>query len=120
MVPGYPDRYVSLFARRGQRAAVIKGAIFRPYSNMVVPFGPAEADFSLSRSDAAAALSLLGGVLVRTTAGFAPPGPRSDWYAVVCRRFRELEDVPSPNTRSKLRRGRRNCEVRPVGPEELS
>ena len=47
MVPGYPDRYLELLARRGQRAAVLRGSIYRRYGTMIVPFGPAATDFSL-------------------------------------------------------------------------
>jgi hypothetical protein len=41
--PGYPDRFMELFARRGEPATVVNGAIFKLYSRMVVPFGPADA-----------------------------------------------------------------------------
>jgi hypothetical protein len=118
-VPGYPDRYLSLFAQRGEPAIVLNGTIYKPYSNMVVPFGPADVDYSLSRKDAATALQQLGGMLVRTTGGFDGTGG-GEWYAVICRHFTEVEDAQSPNTRSKLRRALRNCEVRRIGAEELS
>jgi hypothetical protein len=87
---------------------------------MVVPFGPADGDYSLSSADAASALRALGGMLVRTTGGFGK-GPGSDeWYAVVCRKFTDVHEKPSANVRSKLRRGLRNCEVRPISAEELA
>jgi hypothetical protein len=48
MEGGYPDRFVELFEKRGEPATVVNGAIFKLYSGMVVPFGPANADYSLS------------------------------------------------------------------------
>ena len=48
MGAGYPDRFMELFAKRGEPATLVNGAIFKHYSGMVVPFGPANADYSLS------------------------------------------------------------------------
>ncbi len=114
MGPGYPDRFMELFAKRGEPATVVNGAIFKHYSGMVVPFGPAGADYSLSTEEASRALRSLGGQLLRTTSGFRPAGAASEWYAVICRRFTPIESVASSNTRSKLRRGLRNCEARRI------
>lgn len=119
MDAGYPDRFMELFAKRGEPATVVNGAIFKHYSGMVVPFGPADADYSLSAEEASRALRSLGGMLLRTTSGFRPSGAASEWYAVICRRFTPIESVASSNTRSKLRRGLRNCEARRISCEEL-
>jgi hypothetical protein len=120
MGSGYPDRFMELFARRGEPATVVNGAIFRLYSGMVVPFGPADADYTLSPEEASRALRSLGGMLLRTTSGFRAPGEASEWYAVICRTFTPIESVASSNTRSKLRRGLRNCEARRISSEELA
>jgi hypothetical protein len=120
MGPGYPDRFMELFAMRGEPATVVNGAIFKLYSGMVVPFGPADADYSLSPEEASRALRSLGGMLLRTTGGFRPAGEASEWYAVICRAFTPIESVGSANTRSKLRRGLRNCEARRISCEELA
>ena len=119
MGPGYPDRFMELFAKRGEQATVVNGAIFKHYYGMVVPFGPADADYSLSAEEASRALRSLGGMLLRTTSGFRPAGAASEWYAVICRNFTPIESVASSNTRSKLRRGLRNCEARRITCEEL-
>jgi hypothetical protein len=108
----YPDRFMALFERRGEPATVVDGRIFKLYSGMVVPFGPAETDYSLARGQAARALRSLGGTVLRTTTGFGSVPPGGDWYAVICRRFTPVDEVSSSNTRSKLRRALRNCEVR--------
>jgi hypothetical protein len=120
MVPGYPHRFIELFAQRGEPALLLDGTIYRRYGHMVVPFGPAEAPYSLSRNDASVALKRLGGMLVRTTAGFGDRGGASEWYAVICRRFVDVDGIRSSNTRSKLRRALRNCEVRRISARELS
>ena len=117
---GYPDRFMELFERRSESATVVRGAIFKPYSGMVVPFGPADADYSLSEEEAAHALRSLGGTVLRTTTGFRPAAAVADWYAVICRSFSPVESVSSSNTRSKLRRGLRNCEVRRISAQELA
>ena len=120
MGPGYPDRFMELFEMRGEPATLVNGAIFKLYSGMVVPFGPADADYSLSPEDASRALRSLGGMLLRTTGGFRPAGEASEWYAVICRAFTPIESVGSANTRSKLRRGLRNCEARRISCEQLA
>jgi hypothetical protein len=116
----YPDRFADLFASRGEPAAILSGRVYKLYSNMVVPFGPAELDYTLSPRESAGALKQLGGILVRTTNGFAAPPAGSDWYAVVCRSFTDVADLRSSNTRSKLRRGLRNCEARRMTPDEFA
>ena len=120
VIPGYPQRFMDLFAQRGDAAMVVDGVILRRYGTMVVPFGPAEAPYSLSPRDSAAALRRLGGALVRTTGGFESRAGGGDWYAVICRRFTDVGDNPSSNTRSKLRRALKNCTVRRLTAEELA
>ena len=120
MDAGYPDRFMELFERRGEAATVVRGAIFKPYSGMVVPFGPADADYSLSDDEASRALRSLGGTVLRTTTGFRPAAAVDDWYAVICRSFSPVDSVSSSNTRSKLRRGLRNCEVRRISADEVA
>jgi hypothetical protein len=116
----YPERFLELFQRREEAAIVVGGTILKRYSGMVVPFGPADADYSLTPDEASRALRSLGGVLVRTTTGLGRPPAASEWYAVICREFTPIERVPSANRRSKLRRALRNCEVRRMSAEELA
>jgi hypothetical protein len=120
MDAGYPERFMELFERRGEPATVVRGAIFKPYSGMVVPFGPADADYSLSPDEASRALRSLGGTVLRTTTGFRPPAAGADWYAVICRTFSPVDSISSSNTRSKLRRALRNCEVKRISAEEVA
>lgn len=116
----YPDRFMELFERRREPATVVDGAIFKLYGRMVVPFGPADADYTLAPGEASRALRSFGGALLRTTNGFQPDRTASEWYAVICRAFTPIESVRSSNTRSKLRRGLRNCDVRTLSCGELA
>jgi hypothetical protein len=120
MQAGYPDRFMELFERRGEPATVINGAIFKLYGGMAVPFGPAEADYSLAPEDGSRVLRMLGSRALRTTTGFSRDGAGSDWYAVICREFQPIDEIASSNMRSKLRRGLRNCEVRRMSCHELA
>jgi hypothetical protein len=120
MESGYPDRFMELFERRGEPATVVNRAVFRLYSGMVVPFGPADADYSLPKDEAARVLRCLGGKLMRTTTGFRSGGAVSEWYAVICRAFTPIERVRSSKTRGELRRALRNCEVRRISSGELA
>ena len=120
MHAGNPDRFMALFEKRGEPATVVNGSIFKLYSGMVVPFGPVRTDYSLSPRDAAYALRSLGGTVLRTTTGFRAAGVADDWYAVICRRFTPIDGIASSNTRSKVRRALRNCEVRRISCAELA
>jgi hypothetical protein len=120
MGSSYPGRFIELFERRGEPATVVRGTIFKLYSGMVVPFGPAAADYTLSAGEASQALQALGGRLVRTTTGFDDARGASEWYAVICRAFTAIERVSSANTRSKLRRALRNCAVERISPQQLA
>jgi len=120
MLPGYPQRFIELFAKRGEAACLLDGVIYRRYGRMVAPFGRADVRYSLSGSASSAAMKELGGMLVRTTGGFEAPGRTSEWYAVICRQFTEVDEIRSSNTRSKLRRGLRNCTVRRISAGELA
>lgn len=111
---------MELFERRREPATVVNGAIFKLYSGMVVPFGPADANYSLPRDEASRVLRSLGGKLLRTTTGFQPASAASEWYAVVCRAFTPIERVSSSKTRGELRRALRTCEVRRISSEELA
>jgi hypothetical protein len=116
----YPDRFMELFERRGEPATVVNGAIFKLYEGMVVPFGPADADYSLTPEEGSRVLRMLGGRMLRTTTGFARNDAVSEWYAVICREFHQVDEIASSNMRSKLRRGLRNCEVRRMSCDELA
>jgi hypothetical protein len=120
MQAGYPDRFMELFERRGEPATVVNGSIFKLYAGMAVPFGPADADYTLPPEEGARVLRTLGGTVLRTTTGFSSNGAASDWYAVICREFQPVDEIASSNMRSKLRRGLRNCEVRRMSCDELA
>jgi hypothetical protein len=120
MEGGYPDRFMELFEKRGEPATLVDGTIFKLYSGMVIPFGPADGDYSLPRADASYVLRSLGGKVLRTTTGFQTDRAASDWYAVICRAFTPIESVSSSKTRGELRRALRNCEVRRISCGELA
>jgi hypothetical protein len=85
--------------------------VFYRYGRIVLPLGPAKFDYTISASDARAALKSVGGLLVQWNSGFQQEP--SEWYAVICDRFRALAEIPSKH-RSEINRGLRNCEVRRI------
>ena len=57
--------------------------------------------------------------MVQWTDGFRPANEPSEWYSVICRKFRPL-DALSSKERNKFRRGLRDCEVRRISVKELA
>jgi hypothetical protein len=87
---------------------------------MIIPVGPVKLDSSVTREQAKFLLKKFpGALLVRTGKGFISDDASSEWYAVVCDRFVEVEELSS-NTRSKVRRGGKNCLVKKVDAELIA
>ena len=126
-IPGL-ERHVSALNAKGRAIALRNGHAFVRNGWRVAPFGPVCWDYGLPNGDASALLRQLGGLWLQWTEGFEPKlgGLKEDhqcgdgWYAVICRRHTLLEDAKSGNTRSKLRRAIKNCDVRKVPAREIA
>jgi hypothetical protein len=82
--------------------------------NWVIPRGPVARDFHIDSRQAKKLLRELGGMWVQWTGGFNNVKENSEWYAVICRQHTDIDSITSTNTRSKLRRGLKNCSVQKV------
>lgn len=77
---------------------------------MVAPLGPAKFDYSITEDEAKYLLSKFPkALLVRWTDGFNNQVKSSEWYAVISDKFLDLDEIDSVNTKSKIRRGLKNC-----------
>jgi hypothetical protein len=116
----YTDRYIESLRAKGRRYSLVDGQLFVRRERWIAPLGPAAQAYHLDRSQCRELLRKLGGLWVMWTDGFDSPDSGSDWHAVICRRHVPVEAVASGNTRSKLRRGLKNCEVRQVAVREIA
>lgn len=98
-----------MLASEGVRSTDLRGQVFIRDRHRVLPFGPLLRDYSVTPAEADALLAALGGWWVQWTRG-SGSGPHG-WYAVICRTFTPVEQLPSSNVRSKLRRGLKRCRV---------
>jgi hypothetical protein len=114
----YIPRFQALCDLRGERHFVCGGSFFRVFSRVARAIGPVARDVMLRPSDALEVARALGAWVVWWTSGPAEP-QQSDWYAVVCRQFRPLEQVPSGDRRY-IRRGLVNCEIRQLDADYVS
>lgn len=113
-MPNYVDRFVELYELLGLKFIIYKGHIWREYQRMVIPLGPAKFDYSITEDEAKYLLSQFPkALLVRWTDGFNNHSQSEEWYAVISDKFYDLDEV-SVNTRSKIRRGLKNCTVEMV------
>ena len=108
------SRFLKLYERRGVRSEVLNNTLWAQYGRMVIPVGPAKFNYSISEKEARFLLSRFPGtILVRYTDGFGGIDSCMEWYALICDKFTELDGL-SGNTRSKVRRGLKNCIVEKV------
>ena len=116
----YVARYAEMFRAKNRPFAQVDGQLFIRKEHWIAPLGPAAQAYRLDREQCRGLLRELGGWWVMWTDGFATPPPESAWHAVICRKHVPVEEVASGNTRSKIRRGLKNCEVRQVDAREIA
>ena len=117
---GYVEQHAETLRAKNGRFALSGGQLFVRKDRWIVPVGPVAQPYRLDPAQCRELLRELGGLWVMWTDGFGPHADRSEWYAVICRRHVPVDEVASGNTRSKLRRGLKQCEVRPVEVREIA
>ena len=103
-------RFQELCDRRGERHFACRGSLFRVFSGVARPIGPVTQAHALNDADAREVMCALGARVVLWTDA-CDESKNTNWYAVICKRFRPLEELDSKH-RSEMRRGLKNCEVR--------
>jgi len=113
----WQKRLLEYYRDSGTDYAVINGVPWIVYQRMVVPVGPVSWDFSISAEQEQFLLThFKKAVLVRYTDGFHSDVEDGPWYAVTCRKFRDLDQYNS-KLRYYIRRGLNRCVVRQVDAE---
>lgn len=113
------ERYIELYNRLGVKTKVVNNILWREYQRMVVPVGPVSLNYDISKKEAEFLLSEFPkALMVRFTCNFNIPSS-SEWYAVICKEFTDISELPS-NIRSEIRRGLRNCYVEMVDAEYIA
>lgn len=111
------ERHAELYEKQGSQVYIFKDILWKEYQRMVIPVGPAKLNFLHNIKKFEEMKILLQkfpkALMVRTTDGFNNKNPCKEWFAVVNSKFIDLEDL-SINTRSKVRRGLKNCNVEMV------
>lgn len=117
---GYVEQHSETLRLKNRKFALIDGQLFTRKDRWILPVGPVSQPYRLNRVQCRQLLRELGGLWVMWTDGMGPHAAASEWFAVICRRHAPVEEVASGNTRSKLRRGLKQCEVRPVDVREIA
>lgn len=111
------ERFAELYELWGLRFEMLNGILWREYNRMVVPLGPVKLSYTISKEEVKYLLyKFPKSLMVRLTDGFSHSTENlldNCWYAVVCYKFKELDEL-SANTRSKIRRGLKNCRVEKI------
>jgi hypothetical protein len=104
------QRYEELLLAQGRPTAWVADTLWTVYQRMAVTVGPPTLAVTLGNREAKQVLSRLPAVLVRWTDGI-DSNPANPWYSVVCDRLLQVKELPSGNTRSKVKRGLARCRV---------
>jgi hypothetical protein len=113
------NRYLELYKKLGVNFIFYKDIIWREYQKMIIPVGPVKLNYSISKNDAKYLLDKFpNSLMVRISSNFNLE-KKTDWYAVIADTFYDLKDLSS-NTRSKVRRGLKNCEVKRIDTKYLA
>jgi len=112
------ERNLELYEARGDRYVVCDGKVFRPNGALARPDGPICFDYNVSSDQAKYIMGEIGCRALLTTDGFSG-NQASPWYAVICRKFRRLDDYKA-KYRSEIRRGLRNCTAQQIDGDYLT
>ena len=108
-------RFLELYESLGIKSICFKDYIWREYQRIVTPLGTAKFDYSITEDEAKyLLLQFPKALLIRWTDGFNSQAKCKEWYAVISEKFLDLNEIDSENTRSKIRRGLKNCTVEKV------
>lgn len=116
----YVEQYAEMFRSKNRAFAQLDGQLFIRKDRWIAPLGPVSQAYRLNRTQCRSLLRALGGLWVMWTDGFESSSSQSDWYAVVCRRHRPVEEIADSRRRSEIRRALRECEVRKVDAMEIA
>ena len=106
-------RYQALFQRMEQKAILLNDVLWTSYQRMIVPVGPVSYDYAIPSGKSLNDLRRFFKecILIRAGSGFVKTP--DTWHCVLCERPVDLSAL-SENTRSKVRRGLKNCIVRRI------
>ncbi|MBA4251385.1 MAG: hypothetical protein C0425_08970 [Chlorobiaceae bacterium] len=115
----YPEKYCHMLDELNFKYFLSDNKIWILDSQRVRPLGPALIDYSISDVDAKKIMNQLNGKFIYWTSGFKNVLEKSNWYAVILDKFTPVEEIKSENTRSKIRRGLKNSEVKKIDADEM-
>ena len=112
------NRFIEYFKLINQKHCVINNILWTCYNRMIVPVGPIKLDYDIPQDSVKQLFRYFDkGILIRNCKGISDvPG---EWYAVICNKFRSVDEVESKNRREILR-GLKNCEVKKIDASEMS
>lgn len=115
------ERYRDLLRAQGIPARTYCDYLWFEYQRMVVALGPVNQCVRITEQESDDVLRQFPrALLVRWSEGIDSCSiDATDWYNIVCDRFTPIDELPSANTRSKLRRGLKRCETRRLTTQEM-
>jgi hypothetical protein len=115
-------RLAERFRAQGGQVVEVGGHYWREYQKTILPIGPALSNYQIGLEQERALLAAFPkAMMLRYTTGASD---NSSWYAVVCDRFTDVEQMKGEdfdkNARYDTRRALKDCTVERVSPEQVA
>ncbi len=110
--------YSEYYNELGIKTIIIDGILFREYQKMIIPVGPVKFNYQIYKEQERFLFKFFkNSLLVRLNYDFDKT-TNQNWYSVICDMFLNL-DTLSSNTRSKVKRGLKNCQIEKINSKFL-
>ncbi len=113
------NRYSELFSRRGAIIEIVDSTLYYNYNGIIVPFSPANEGVKITDVQAKGILNRLNGKLLRYTDGVFLFSEVPEWYAIICKKFTNIDQVKS-KLRNELNKGLSNCHVQQIDAKSVA
>lgn len=106
-------RYSELFGKRGTTFEIVENTLYYNYNGIIMPFSPANERVKITEVQAKGILTRLNGKLLRYTDGVFIFSEVPEWYAIICNKFTNIDQVKS-KLRNELNKGLSNCHIQHI------
>ncbi len=114
----YFERYKEYYRQKNVKCEVINDKLWRIYAKMVIPIGPSDYSYNLTKIEAKKILNQFPNALLIRWQEELTNQTEGEWYSVICKKNYEIGDYSTKN-RNIIRKGLKNFEYKIIAPEVI-